>query len=732
MSGTPDSLASTPKGLLQGLSAAQKLEKEYKSGIYSIQNIRHDLIEQERQSLKDHDSTNPPSSKSTQELSPSSSTEKSEEDQQDDKNSDSVVSRLINYGLKLSHKHRIKRRQETRKIDTHTPKITDAARKIERKESIEDLLLKKENEYRAHIEEMRREKEQEELSKLQKPKICRVSKSLSRPGSPYMRLYEQAKSKMKEDQEKKDKIDKLMEERENISSSPKINDASKHIMRGIDAKYQWEQDRIKKIEKLKKKMETDMKSDCVYQPQINSISRALALSMERDKSVEEHLLSLHKKKEMEKQKKIEEQKMKAIIESVPKINIHSANLSNRSYASKSSFLSQSESTSDPESSEMKSPSNQNKEKIFDRLYKVFTEKQLKTRIQQLEQTKEGNEPTDPSTGRRFHSPMINPRSSAIIRTKPIEEVLHDKGEEIRLKIEKMKEEMSTQQKKSEVKVNSLSQILNEFMESRSKTSSKERLLKSIHNIKESTKVLLQQNEKDLTFHPILNNNSLRINKKHTSSAPSSPIATPTGSPSASPSKQRNVGRIMDLLEKGEQYKKKVTEMQKELEKKQLSQCTFKPQTHSKNDENDQYARQKSDYASRSVAWLKKVQTEIEKQRKEKEERATEGCTFKPQTSRKPGASAKAGNNITKKPEIVQQTAQPIQAIKRPASSQGTVAAKKPENVQTTSASNVVPKRPESSQAGNRPITTVSASASLPSANVPKKLMGKAQKQDKKD
>lgn len=49
-------------------------------------------------------------------------------------------------------------------VDSHKPYISKTAQKIKRTENIEDYLLKKNEEKKARIEEMRREKEQQDVS----------------------------------------------------------------------------------------------------------------------------------------------------------------------------------------------------------------------------------------------------------------------------------------------------------------------------------------------------------------------------------------------------------------------------------------------------------------------------------------------------------------------------------------------------------------------------------------
>lgn len=68
----------------------------------------------------------------------------------------------FNFFRKL--RQEMSRKKQTESFDKpHTPAITKSAHKIQRKEQIEDLLLKKKEEYNAKIEEKRKEKEMKEV-----------------------------------------------------------------------------------------------------------------------------------------------------------------------------------------------------------------------------------------------------------------------------------------------------------------------------------------------------------------------------------------------------------------------------------------------------------------------------------------------------------------------------------------------------------------------------------------
>jgi hypothetical protein len=378
----------------------------------------------------------------------------------------------------------------------------------------------------------------------------------------------------KQSLDKREQLRNQMMEKEmqEVKAKPEINPASKTLSRPLDAIIAWGKERDDRINALRKKKEQN-ESHVVQAPVINVISEKIASQMDRGQQIHDHLLEQHKKRKQEQTQKVKKIIEKEMNESVPMISIHSANL-------------------------------QRDEEVFDRLYNVSLEKESKKR-QVLEHHESLlKQHLDPNTGHKLYSPFINPRSSAIVRSEAVQDILYKKSEEKRQKIEHavMREQQAIDDTQKISKVGAYSQLLVELLEMRTNTTTQERLTKP----KEDLDTSLIDPTSTYSFKPKINQYSRDIDRQVNGV----------------------VSRPDLLMKKGTEYKKKQKRLKEELIQSSLAECTFSPRSNSPRRSLGGNINNTS-IAERSSEWVKRIDRKIEQERIVAASKQIEGCTFRP-------------------------------------------------------------------------------------------------------
>lgn len=191
-------------------------------------------------------------------------------------------------------------------------------------------------------------------------------------------------------------IKKKLEQQENMAftGQPTINTVSKQLNRSFDAMLDWHKEKERKAEEKRQLQQKQKQSEHgTHSPKINPISDKLAKAMRRNPDIATHLLQQNEKKRANFEKAVQEMLQEQIPAS-PTISPHSANL-------------------------------QRDTNIYDRLYSIHVDNQEKKKRTEQENSEQVD--VDSETGQKLHSPFINARSAALIRAKPIEDVLQEKG-----------------------------------------------------------------------------------------------------------------------------------------------------------------------------------------------------------------------------------------------------------------------------------------------------------------
>jgi hypothetical protein len=219
---------------------------------------------------------------------------------------------------------------------------------------------------------------------------------------------------------------------------------SKKLTRSIEDQLQWANMQREKKEQMKRQLDEKERQQ-IQKPKINTISIKLAKMQDRSKSVFEHLLEQHKKKQLERAQKILEEKIREVNSTIPTISAHSANLHRG-------------------------------KPVFDRLYETSIEIEEKKRRLIAHNEMLARRRIDPHTGRRTHSPQINPRSQNLKRTEPVENILLRKALERKARIEESRRREMMQIKDFQnIRIGEYSRFLAELLERKTNISSQERL-----------------------------------------------------------------------------------------------------------------------------------------------------------------------------------------------------------------------------------------------------------------
>jgi len=496
-------------------------------------------------------------------------------DTQDDvsENSDDVFQRLMDLGEASKLKKEYQRFTAEMNQASFTPRITKTAKQLKRTGRIEEQLLKKSNEYKAKIEELRKEKEMNEAKQLRSPRINKVSRQLQREKSGFERLF----SIQKTNNAKREQIINtiLSNEMKEVTGHPTINSVSKNLRRDVNSMLQWEKERNERREKLRKSLEEEYKKN-FRDPRINPKSKQLAKNLRKGK-IEDILMWEAVRRREAREEKIRQEIEKQKFLSSPLISRHSAQL-------------------------------QRNERIFDRLYKDHIHIEQK-RLLKKKQEEEASR-LDP-TGKQKHTPFINPRSSAIKRDEPVEDILYRKGEEVRLKHQQMREQEIRQiEEARKNKISKKSEQIVREMEKRTKLTTKERITQPIGQIRAPTQMLIEAKQREITHKPTINEKSRKIDKALNNGV---------------------VDRTEILFLKANQYAKKRKELEMQLAKEELKQCSFQPRPIAKSPptvKNDGM-----DIVTRTIEWAKRLDEKLQLERQRVHSRDEENCTFQPNIKR---------------------------------------------------------------------------------------------------
>uniref|UniRef100_A0A7S1KSI7 Uncharacterized protein n=1 Tax=Percolomonas cosmopolitus TaxID=63605 RepID=A0A7S1KSI7_9EUKA len=520
-----------------------------------------------------------------------------------------VYERLLNFGLNLKMKQESKRKNAQHALsDHHRPSITKTASKINRDGlQVEDLLLKRNVEYQAHIEDLRRIKQKEEMGMLQEPRINKVSHDLVRSEPAYSRLYDIRKQTLAKREMMRHKIRE--QEMGEVRDTPQINRVSKKMHRGVDAILEWEKERREKAERRKRELEQREMAKCKPR-RINATSDRLVRKMNRGSKVEDHLLAEHERKKMEREEKLRMEQERQAMEAVPLISLHSASLPR-----------------------------ERDEKIFDRLYNVATQRAANLNAAQQQQNGDDTisnhsrysspfqppQDRDPQTGQKLYHPSINDRSQSLRRALPVEDLLQAKGEERKRKREMLAKQISQEMNEKKTIIGPYSQLLVEILEKRTNTSSQERLHMPIRKrIKQATKKELDTKQRAHTFQPEINPLSRAIDKNNN---------------------RGKRDRTALLFKKGKDYQTKKDRLRQQIEAEKLSECTFSPRAASPGGapsggslgasrrRSSPAPSRSASIADRNQEWARRKVERLEEERKEKRKQMMEECTFQPNISK---------------------------------------------------------------------------------------------------
>jgi hypothetical protein len=479
----------------------------------------------------------------------------------------------------------LQRKKASEQQTNFTPDINPSAKSIKRSAPIDQILLQRQHEYNARKEERQKERDEMELSVLKSPRINDVSRTMIRTDQPaHERLFDLRKQSLAKREVLQNKLRE--DELKQVSGKPRINRQSKQMTRTLQSMMQWQRDKQEKTENTKAlMMEEEMK--LLQHPKINPISERLARQTRKSSKVEDHLLIMYERKKVERENRIQLEKEFQQQSAQPLISVHSAQL-------------------------------QRDEPVFDRLYNSSIEHENKKREVKENIEKQFKRHVDPHTGHRLYSPHINARSQQLRRHEPVQELLYKKRIEKERKMKKLMEQEEKQMHDvQKPKVSAYSQLLVDLMEKRTNTTAMERLTRHT----ERTHISAWPSPlEETTFTPYINPHSRALDNR---------LAGGSGSYS----------RESLLMRKGDEYKHHVQRLREQQVAEELQECTFTPRSNSGNNTVN------LDFAERSMEWARRKEQKMEYIRKAAENRASEECTFHPNTGR-PFSPASANTSLS--------------------------------------------------------------------------------------
>eukprot|EP01028_Stygiella_incarcerata_P006486 TRINITY_DN2650_c0_g1_i1.p1 TRINITY_DN2650_c0_g1~~TRINITY_DN2650_c0_g1_i1.p1 ORF type:complete len:856 (+),score=267.63 TRINITY_DN2650_c0_g1_i1:142-2709(+) len=506
-----------------------------------------------------------------------------------------VHERLFQLGIaKRMQKEGARRKAEEEPVGTHAPSVTRLAKNLRREGQVEELLMKRSDEYKAHLEELRRQREAEELKSLTAPKINPVSKSMRSSTPAHERLYEFRKHTLA----KREILKQGFEEKEKKTlGNPEINPISKGIHRSIGHFYEWEERKKKKAVELKARLEAEEQEAIRPHPKLSKMSKKLVEHMDRSGDFGERMLRDHE----EGKKRIAEKREKAFKErqmhAKPTLSAHSANLLREG-------------------------------DVVDRLYTLSQKKSKKDVSVEEDDVEEvgagrgsGSPPSDrdemrdPRTGQKLFSPFINPRSAALIRDEPIEDILIRRGEDSKRRYEDARKEQletSMHESMTALHLGPYSRLLSTLLDKREAHKGLERLLEPKGQLRPRTVEMLEEERSRYSFTPRINDVSKELDR-------------------AAHGSVSDVSRQDLLFMTAQSYQRRKKILQDAYQEKELEGCTFKPQPTSPQSPHARYHRHidRRSFVERNSEWVKRLDKKIEKQREHLQKKELEECTFHP-------------------------------------------------------------------------------------------------------
>ena len=510
----------------------------------------------------------------------------------------SVYDRLFNSSLNTRLKKEVARRHQIEGSGIN-PKINTVSQAIRRDAPVEDILLRRNEEYKAHIEELRREKEQMELSLLKKPKINRQSKDMHRRdtiGDRYQVYVQQ-----REDKKAKLRQQLLEDEQKKFSHRPVINEKSQKLARSPSSMLEWAENRKKKREQDVERARAEEEAALKSYPTMSEGSRKIMEKVKRYDGRRESSSSLYDRAVAAQTKKLELSQHSSVdneeCTGVPRISAHSANLKRSG-------------------------------NVTERLYKLAMEKVAKqsSSPQPREIPKSAGTARDPGTGQKLYEPFINPRSAVLVREKPVEDRLLEAGQRREARRRALASEQSQKLAHSATapKMGAYSKVLADLVENRTQQAVSERLQQPIGILKEDTiRDLVNEESTKYTFKPHINETSRLIDQE-----------------------MHGVGgaesRRQLLFKKAALYDQHLSQLQQDKIREELSECTFVPATpRQRNGSGSQQGMTPLSGGSmheRQLEWARKVEEKVQHERRLAAESREAECTFRPTLSSPKGSA----------------------------------------------------------------------------------------------
>ncbi|EFC40324.1 predicted protein [Naegleria gruberi] len=455
---------------------------------------------------------------------------------------------------------------------------------------------------------MKKAKDEKE-SETQTPHITEFAKQMKRKGAIENRLLQSR-------DELNARLDELRMEKEKKEleelRGPKINKRSKELKRdepAYDRLLGYREQTLAKREMIKNLLEEKKQQEITMKPQINKKSQKLRRDIdaiqqwEKEKNLKtEQLRNEIKKQEIE---QLQQPKINPISEKLAAQMDRGQDVGDyliqRYEKKKMEREIRNKIEKEKETKEAKphiSVHSANLERqgvVFDRLYIDSLEKENKRRemLEQIENKINNN--IDPQTGTPLYNPIINARSALMARREPVEDVLLKKREEAERKKMALADREKKELEAQGGKVGAYSRLLVEILEKRTNTNTMDRLTR-VPKKPEPT-VITQT----YSFKPAINQNSREIDKYRNQGTPRQEV----------------------LLRKGYEYEQHKKEIEQRIKEVEMSHSPKKkpktPNGHS--------------LADRSLDWAKRKDLKLESERKMREAKESEECTFKPNVKR---------------------------------------------------------------------------------------------------
>eukprot|EP01012_Entosiphon_sulcatum_P048849 TRINITY_DN67402_c0_g1_i1.p1 TRINITY_DN67402_c0_g1~~TRINITY_DN67402_c0_g1_i1.p1 ORF type:complete len:856 (-),score=137.94 TRINITY_DN67402_c0_g1_i1:13-2580(-) len=439
---------------------------------------------------------------------------------------------------------------------TFRPEITRMARQLTRAMKTPDALFQKADEYRQHIEDMRRQKELDELKELHfypQTNNSRPFKAIDGVKTSE-RLHAQAKLL----QAKREAISVPVQEVE-PPHSPNINRQSRNLQRSPLQWQKWAEMRDNRRQALARRALEEELGAVPFTPNINENSDQIAKRHPRFSiRIEDRLLL----EGLDLRSRQDEDRMRE------DMRIALEAMSTRA-----------------------SPTPGNSH-VHERLFNEAKIKLERKRLEEMRMDQLFARKTDPDTGERLYSPRISRKTSElaerVVEAAPVHERLLALGE----MSAKKREEMLTQLERNSAAQRDVSQylgpytnLLNEIVEKRTNTPTKNRVLTPTKQYKARTV------SSELTFSPSINPYSREIDKSRDAITDISSVAAaldmtnlsststpgPLRSRSTSPTSRRGSDALpARAMEWKSRIEKRRERERQDQERRSLEHCTFQP------------------------------------------------------------------------------------------------------------------------------------------------------------